>query len=285
MAELVNRNIPLKWQIGWATDIGGGKENQDDFLVWEDKSSGTAVIAIFDGHGREVGKVAAQSAKEAMKKFLDENLSDLIATPTDALVAVHELAHTHIRNCFMDHFQRIGYEVKESDGYLLRRKLISENWSCIHGGTSCSVIAIVQSMMYIANVGDSTGILCSRRPVLCRSQMQYIRDSSLPSTVANNVSENREITMNAFKGCEKTMILTAEHSPECSYEYERLRLFRSREGDESLPSLRVIYDASSHDKSKCSTVFSNDSNGKLTLTNNGRYSFCNFFLVRLDISL
>lgn len=47
----------LTWKAVGATDIGGGKENQDDCFVWENPARGLMVIGVLDGHGRDVGKV------------------------------------------------------------------------------------------------------------------------------------------------------------------------------------------------------------------------------------
>ena len=49
--------------------------NQDDAGIWvhkRDPKTGMAsdyVLAVFDGHGRELGQLAAQVAKDAMQKM------------------------------------------------------------------------------------------------------------------------------------------------------------------------------------------------------------------------
>ena len=48
----------LTWKAIGSTDIGGGRENQDDFFVWENPSRGLMVTGVLDGHGRDVGKVS-----------------------------------------------------------------------------------------------------------------------------------------------------------------------------------------------------------------------------------
>ena len=47
----------LSWKAVGSTDIGGGRENQDDFFIWENPSRGLMVTGVLDGHGRDVGKV------------------------------------------------------------------------------------------------------------------------------------------------------------------------------------------------------------------------------------
>ena len=76
-------NRSIRWQVGLETDIEGGKENQDECFVWyfdfcpsnyfcairvrccrmqKSSSAGdrVTVLCVLDGHGREVGKVAAK---------------------------------------------------------------------------------------------------------------------------------------------------------------------------------------------------------------------------------
>lgn len=48
------KRTSLKWQIGYDTDIGGGKENQDDCFVWTNVKEEICVVCVLDGHGREV---------------------------------------------------------------------------------------------------------------------------------------------------------------------------------------------------------------------------------------
>jgi len=42
----------------------------------------------------------------------------------------------------------------------MRRRHESQNWSCLHGGASCSVMALVDGRLLSANVGDSSSLLC-----------------------------------------------------------------------------------------------------------------------------
>jgi hypothetical protein len=51
-----------------------------------------------------------------------------------------------------------------------------------------------------------------------------------------------------------------------------MRNFRSRDSLAHQPSLYVVYDAPSHDKTCCNAVFDVDElTGEITITNNGRY--------------
>ena len=51
------RSFVPQIRCGGQTDIGGGRENQDMWFSWADPAlSGTHVLAVLDGHGREVSR-------------------------------------------------------------------------------------------------------------------------------------------------------------------------------------------------------------------------------------
>jgi hypothetical protein len=59
-------------RLGGQTDIGGGRENQDMWFGWADPgNSGTTVFGVLDGHGREVGRVAAMAGRDAIMDWLE----------------------------------------------------------------------------------------------------------------------------------------------------------------------------------------------------------------------
>ena len=255
------------WQVGADTDIGGGRENQDDFLVFQQK--GVIVLCIFDGHGREVGKIAANAARISVKQHCEECFSELVSDPTTWLIKAHEKAHLYIKESFKKELEKQGYLVEEErSGYLLKRKSLVQSQTCVHGGSSCSIIAIVGTNMYVANVGDSAGLLCTTKPVLNNSITNHLIDAAIPTT-----SPLHQMRLNGLSNdtqeLKDNIVVTAEHSPECPYEFYRLREFRPRDGDKTQPSLLVVYDSPSHEKSRCNPVFSLE-NGKAIVTNNGK---------------
>jgi hypothetical protein len=67
-----------------------------------------------------------------------------------------------------------------------------------------------------------------------------------------------------------TLMIIAEHSPENPEEFIRLREWRHRDGDPTQPSLLVVYDTPSVERSKCNPVFEFDGNGYPVVTNRGR---------------
>jgi len=265
------------------TDIGGSRENQDDCFVWIKKDAGLVVLCVLDGHGREVGKIASESAKARLFKHLDDNYASLLEDPTAFLIQAHEIAHTHIRDSFRAELERQGYEVVQTpEGYLMKRRQSADNWTCVHGGTSCSMVALVGSALYVANVGDSTGVLCSTFGVFRPSQLTYLADAAVAPELSrgnnsrgSNASSDGEgdtsSDSNSHNSEDTTLVLTAEHSPECPYEYQRLLRYRPRRDNPLIPALVVVYDANSHDKSRCSAVFERNAEGHLAVTNKGSY--------------
>ena len=255
----------LKWQVGADTDIGGGRENQDDFFIWQRQSEGVCILGVLDGHGRDVGKLAAQSGKRFLLEFFDQYYSKISANPLETLSEALRLCHLEIKRSFQEELTKGGYEVCEApEGYLLKRRgASSQAWLCVHGGTSCSITAIIGKMLYTANVGDSSGILCANIPVLCASQLVHVGDAAVITAPPPSPMDGDSPT--------DTITITAEHSPESFSEYDRMRKFRCSDDDSSLPALHVVYDTPGQEKIKCPPCFAADANGSLVLTNRGAY--------------
>eukprot|EP00603_Paraphysomonas_imperforata_P003239 CAMPEP_0114430314 /NCGR_PEP_ID=MMETSP0103-20121206/9975_1 /TAXON_ID=37642 ORGANISM="Paraphysomonas imperforata, Strain PA2" /NCGR_SAMPLE_ID=MMETSP0103 /ASSEMBLY_ACC=CAM_ASM_000201 /LENGTH=470 /DNA_ID=CAMNT_0001599753 /DNA_START=51 /DNA_END=1463 /DNA_ORIENTATION=- len=255
----------LAWKAFGSTDIGGGRENQDDFFVWENPERGLVVTGVLDGHGRDVGKVAAMVGTSYLKTFCENNQDLLESNAFDFMVRGITEAHEAIREGFMKALTGKGYEVKQTEeGYLVKRKSSKSQWVCVHGGTSCSVVALVGTQLYTANVGDSTGILSASKPVLHDSMLQFVGDSAELERKTSSMEQASDETTN-------TLVITSDHSPESPVEFCRMRSFRTRENDPQQPALLVVYDASQQDKSRCPPVFELDSGGVPIVTNRGSY--------------
>lgn len=238
-------------------------------------SMGIFVGCVFDGHGREVGKIAANAARVALLKFCEERINDLVADPVSWLVAAHDHAHYFIKDSFREELELQGFEIMEDErgGFLLKRKVASQSWACVHGGSSCSIIVIKGTEMFIGNVGDSSAILCSTSPLLSSALVEYVSDAALaessPLRQLRGSLHSQYLSVDN-SSLSDTLVVTAEHSPESPYEFYRLREFRPREGDAMQPSLLVVYDSPSHEKSRCSPVFELDAEGKVQVTNMGK---------------
>ena len=302
---------PLYWQYGADTDIGGGRENQDDHFVWSSPDLTILVLCVLDGHGREVGRIAAATARASLREYFDAHHAALRMNPYECLVTAHEIAHAKIKVGFRQELEKEGYEIEESpEGYLLKRMPPSQTWGCVHGGSSCSIVAIVDYCVYVANVGDSSGTLSTTLPVLTSKLIKHIGDAaSLPGAglvVAGGVDgaavreasssssssssgssssssssgapceggsagESMSVDAGSVQVSQDNLVITAEHSPESISEFCRLRAYRCKPGDARLPALAVVYDSPSADKTRCSPVFSLDDDGVPTLLNKGKY--------------
>ena len=265
-------------QIGSETDIGGGRENQDDCFHFVKPEHGLIVAVMLDGHGREVGKIAANSARQYLEKFCADGLNLLLTDPKAWLIEAHNNAHYYIKQSFKTELEELGFETMEdiAAGYLLKRKPNTQSWSCVHGGSSSTMLVLLKNNLYIANVGDSSAILSTNYPVLTSTCINYIAESALSSTSplaalrGSLVSQYMALNPDGEEPAKNTLVITAEHSPESPYEFYRLREFRARETDPNQPSLLVVYDSPSHEKPRCNPVFEVDEAGQATVTNQGK---------------
>ena len=103
-------NIKLTFNMGGVKDEGvKGKENQDDYFVWSQGDGKTYVIAVLDGHGRELGKLASKSAKDSIWNDLcvqsEERIGQLRSHPQETMQEVFRRANDAIRTvCFFGFF-------------------------------------------------------------------------------------------------------------------------------------------------------------------------------------
>mmetsp|Transcript_15325 Transcript_15325/g.24959 ORF Transcript_15325/g.24959 Transcript_15325/m.24959 type:complete len:440 (-) Transcript_15325:563-1882(-) len=234
-------NANLQFLIGEATDIGGGSVNQDKCMVVRNGSN--IVLAVFDGHGRELGELAAIVAREKMRTLFENPaiLEQIATSPEDTLQRIFELAHLEIKERFHEKYRRMNWEVEEAEeGYLVKRRGLSGSWSCTHGGTTATVVVIFgeTNRMIVANVGDSTA--------LWGGKDQH----------GNLVYEE----------------LSAEHSPESESEFRRVRSFHP-DRNSRMPAMRFVYDSPSFSKNQCPAIFQVDPHDqeKLTITGMGNY--------------
>ena len=163
-----------------------------------------------------------------------ENNQDLLESNTyDFMVQAVVEAHQAIKMGFVKSLGDKGFEVKEtSEGYLVKKKANKFQWMCVHGGTSCSLVAIVDTKLFTANVGDSTGILSSSKSILKGSMLQFVGDAG---------DVERKMSSMEDQGDEpsSTLVITSDHSPESPVEFNRMRAFRNRDDDPKQPALLV----------------------------------------------
>jgi serine/threonine protein phosphatase PrpC len=234
------------------TDIGGGIENQDKYFVYQNKEKKIYVKCVLDGHGKDVGELAALSAREKLLQYFDENDEKLKTQPYETLVDAFVQTHQYIKESFKRKMEEKGFEV-EFDGFLKKRRHINLPWSCIHGGTTCTIIAIIDSKMYIANVGDSNATLCTTVPILDKQMISYLGDAacSLEKKVESSASVD-------------TLDLIMDHSPENVREFHRMRDVRKSDNP-VYPAVNFVFDGQkSVFKYKENAIFDVDKEGNVT---------------------
>jgi serine/threonine protein phosphatase PrpC len=155
-----------------------------------------------------------------------------------------------------------NYIVIEKEGYLLKK--YTDHEVILRGGTTCTIIAIIDNMIYSSNVGDSTAILCSKIPIFNPDkQLRYLGDSAtqesikILSTVSSFKQESTEVLST-------TMEITANHSPDNPSEFNRLHQFLK-----TPPTQYLVYDdIYIQNKLNCKPIFDNE--GKL-IPFNGKF--------------
>ena len=271
--SIVDKGLSIK--IGSRSDIGGQKTNQEDnqdaLWIFKNHLHNICVFGVLDGHDKDTGKVAADAGKEYAETFTSENIELAISDPICFLENIFAGIHNIIRDTLCNYWRKKGFEIKvEESGIILKKQigLLHNDWRNISGGTTKSMIMIVGNKMYIANVGDSTGLLCSSssnsssssssnsksKPVLKKSFLTYEKDVQEPSIIKSNRLDE-DIGSN-------TLILTLDHSPENPEEFIRCRKQNPSMIDPLKPSLNFIYDnITISNKSCCPPIFDIGENG------------------------
>ncbi len=86
-------------RLGGLTDPGvPGKNNQDDFFVWDSGDGQNFVIGVLDGHGRDLGALAANTAKKSLLITLSSNFDKIRSDPQATLTAAFVEAHQAVKN-------------------------------------------------------------------------------------------------------------------------------------------------------------------------------------------
>lgn len=254
------------------TDIGGMSENQDDCFIWHHEQSGSIVFGVLDGHGRDVGKLAAQTVKAFMQDWLSRRWEEVLADPAAGFRMMFTEANTSMKATFKAALQREGWTVREECGYLIKRRGLTSPWSCVHGGTSGSVIALVEGKtILIANVGDSSATLTVSDCRLERTDIVQRAFWAEGGGVFHDTPPETGTVGDPAVASDpvQTLILTADHSPESLREYGRMLLTHPHPQKPTVPHLSAVYDSSS--KLKCLPVFENDASGQPFVTGRGRY--------------
>ena len=254
-SNIPNPNTPnFNVQIGIDT-IAGRVINQDSFCVIHKPEINCYIFMVADGHSKDTGQIASQTCTETLKIFTDENIELLQTNPVLFLENYYTSVHQKVRESFVAYIESKGDEANiDSRGIVSSRKKDTKSFKQISGGATLSVSVFINNILYSSNVGDSSCILFSNKSNLQQSMMKYEKDAA---------DEHRTKT---FANAEfaRELVLTAEHSPDSSDEYIRIRNFRNSELDKNQAELLFVYDITDREKPLCSRIFDISEDGTPT---------------------
>ena len=233
--EAVVTKPGLNIQIGYDTDIGGNRDNQDRYSVFTAPEHDVCAISVADGHCPETGHFAADITKKCLENLLETRITELIENPVAFLEFCCDYIHEQIRIGLVEIIGKQGYKVKvDESGVILKNKHEFLGWNEQRGGTTFSIIILIGRKIYMANVGDSSGLLCCKHPILKPSHIKYEKDAANPT---------KEMRVEDIETSPSTYIeLTCDHSPESIDEYIRMRLFKCSDENPNHAELLCVYD-------------------------------------------
>ena len=207
------------------TDIGGGvlnmngrRENQDDYFNFEKDE--ILIFGMIDGHGKK-GKIIANFIKINLLQYFETNYINLLTIPV---------------KCISDAFE---FAQKQTISYLQKMFFMQE----IYGGATCSLICIVNGIIYSANVGDSTALLCTEQPILTNSLITYEGDMSgiaicteSDKTESDKTESDKTESDKNIENKYKYIELTCNHKPDNLKEFKRIQQYAT------IPGLNFFYD-------------------------------------------
>jgi len=258
------RTGKLSFRLGISSNIGGLRENQDDGFVWRHKQTESLALAIIDGHGSDYGQFAAQQIRIAMLEWLEQNFFQMFENPGEAIRSLFAFADRQLFQMFQKYLENQGFDVQVKNGYIQKRRGKSE-WVNVNGGAAISVVILLQngSKMYTANLGDCTGIMSVNGQTLSKQMLR-------PLYVENELEELK-FTEDDLNGKPVNPLnFTWDHGPECPREFRRMRAQRPNPENPMLPYLTPIYDMEGRSKIDSPRVFTIDTNGNPTVTNDGQ---------------
>ena len=219
----------LNLQIGHDTDIGGCsyKPNQDrEFMIPFVEHDG-CLIGVADGHGMK-GEEVADLCEKMTNTLVKDKMGELLENPVAFLENAFDCIQEEIVNQF-----------KEK--------------KC---GTTFTLIIVLGKKLWIANVGDSTGVLCAKHPVFNASHLKFEKDAAIPGKV---------ITTSSVEPTNLIVLTSEGHSPENPEEYVRMRNFMCSKDDPNHAELLCVYDKNGRSKHMCPPVFDISEDGTPTL--------------------
>jgi serine/threonine protein phosphatase PrpC len=259
----------LKIQIGHDTDIGGNRDNQDRYSIVTLPEHDVCAISVADGHCAETGHFAADITKKCLENLLETRITELIENPVAFLEFCCDYIHEQIRIGLVEITEKNGCKAKVNEsGVILKNKHEFLCWNELKGGTTFSIIVLIGRKIYMANVGDSSGLLCCKHPILKTSHIKYEKDAANPT---------KEVRSEEVDNSPSTYIeLTRDHSPESIEEYIRMRAFKCSDENPNHAELLCVYDNQYKHKPHCPHVFDISESGIPSIRNDdGSFEYYN----------
>jgi len=260
LVEAVVTKPRLNIQLGYDTDIGGNRDNQDRYSIVTLPEHDVCAISVADGHCAETGHFAADITKKCLEELLEKRITELIENPVAFLEFCCDYIHEQIRLRLVEIMEKSGCKIKvDESGVLLKNKHEFLGWNELKGGTTFSIIVLIGRKIYMANVGDSSGLLCCKHPILKTSHIKYEKDAANPT---------KEVCSEDLDNSPSTYIeLTRDHSPESIEEYIRMRAFKCSDENPNHAELLCVYDNQYKHKPRCPNVFDISESGIPTIRN------------------
>jgi serine/threonine protein phosphatase PrpC len=244
-----NESYDIRFAYGY--DIGGSRTQQDRVKVMLSPDNKIVLLFVGDGHGME-GEVASETAKDTIEIELSMNYLEAYSNPTNFLKQIIMNTHASIKENIIKKYNSLGNpcHVHPTTGALFHDIHFTRS---IHGGTTITVVMIINDVMYCGNLGDSKASL-------------YSLDSCfLPTHKIDTVREIESIVKDDSILPTNCLDLIGDHSVENISEYMRMLKFRPSASDPSKPMMEFLYDKS------LKPVFSTDAEGALVVTGQGSY--------------
>jgi serine/threonine protein phosphatase PrpC len=256
--EMINESIftfsEKKFLTGLATDIGGGRENQDTVCCFQ--NSDILANCIFDGHGTD-GKWVAEVCKLNTERLISENSDRLLLDPVNALSELFSELKTILSVKTVERFSQKNKECKiEPSGVIFIKCLFHDIWQpLVNGGATMTITILIKKTLklYIANVGDSDAMLCSSKQIFRQDDLKCETGLKLEEGLKDGLKEEKGLKEEehcswGVRGLgievpvKDYLMLTANHSPTNIDEYVRMRSKAACPTNPNKSLIDVIYD-------------------------------------------
>ena len=97
------------------TDIGGGRENQDDYFIMSLPNG--LLFGVLDGHGRNTGKLISKVVKDSFIEFFADKSDINIDNAYEYIMLAFEYAHNRVRDRLIEKYNQDGWEINQVNGY------------------------------------------------------------------------------------------------------------------------------------------------------------------------